>query len=377
MQKLVLTLAIITTTTYPMAVSQESPDEQLLKTFDQHYSYQEANKRITHALERGVNINASQSKGKTALMLTVEDSPYRDHETMYKLCTVLAAEHGADTEAQDNDGMTALMHAAKNGLIKECEFLIHCGAKVDAKNPKGKTALMLAAHQHPNVCQLLLKHGANVNETDADGNTALLHTYGSNIESCKVLIGAGANIEHRRPLAQSTLLGHTALFNNKDTAQMLLDMGARITIDRRGAVYTDLTRAAQQGHLALCRMMLNAQANRNDAIRTLLLCLRQTEPTTCSECGHHKQSTYRKELYRNRKKLLIPYLKSLFVPIRTILQAVDSKDHTAFDYQPTLAWLNPKNAHRYKVEAPGPDAPQKEATPEKSTIADPGSCIIL
>ena len=56
--------------------------------------------------------------------------------------------HGADVNAQNNKGCTALMIALgneQNVNWKIVEFLVRNGAKVDAKDKKDRTALMKAA----------------------------------------------------------------------------------------------------------------------------------------------------------------------------------------------------------------------------------------
>ena len=51
---------------------------------------------------------------------------------------------GADVNAVDLNGWTALHHAARGGYSKVVAFLVSEGADLGAKNNRGKTALDLA-----------------------------------------------------------------------------------------------------------------------------------------------------------------------------------------------------------------------------------------
>jgi ankyrin repeat protein len=71
---------------------------------------------------------------------------------------------GAEIEAKDKDGITALIWAAHVGGMEACRLLIEKGAKVDAKDKMGWTALMFAARwRHTDICKLLIENGADVN----------------------------------------------------------------------------------------------------------------------------------------------------------------------------------------------------------------------
>jgi ankyrin repeat protein len=76
-------------------------------------------------------------------------------------------EKGADINAKDNNGMTALMLASKNNrkeIVELVELLIKNGADVNAKDIYGRTALMIASvNGHKEIVELLIKNGADVN----------------------------------------------------------------------------------------------------------------------------------------------------------------------------------------------------------------------
>jgi ankyrin repeat protein len=96
-----------------------------------------------------------------------------------------ALEAGADANARDGDGITALMYAARgdrpeiaNPALSDhpmvVELLVKRGADVNAKTDTGFVALFWAArYGHEGVAKVLITHGADVNAKDKDGMTAL------------------------------------------------------------------------------------------------------------------------------------------------------------------------------------------------------------
>jgi ankyrin repeat protein len=118
-------------------------------------------------------------------------------------------EKGADVEARDKYGFTALIGAACECAVidmpetlESMRLLLGKGANINAKNKTGTTALMAAASagRTANI-QLLLDKGANIEAKDSHGDTALLlSASGSGLPSAdatKMLLARGANLEAR------------------------------------------------------------------------------------------------------------------------------------------------------------------------------------
>ncbi|CAK9100631.1 unnamed protein product [Durusdinium trenchii] len=88
----------------------------------------------------------------------------------------LLLEAGADKDAADTDGSTALQFAAGKGHchLKVVRLLLEAGADKDAADTDGSTALHFAARNgHLKVVQLLREAGADKDAADTDGCTAL------------------------------------------------------------------------------------------------------------------------------------------------------------------------------------------------------------
>jgi len=81
---------------------------------------------------------------------------------------------GADVNARDEYGRTALMEAAAFNEVDMVKMLIESGADVNAVDKYGYTALMLAAfYGFKEIVELLLEHGADVSKENNNGYTAL------------------------------------------------------------------------------------------------------------------------------------------------------------------------------------------------------------
>lgn len=86
---------------------------------------------------------------------------------------------GAKVNAKNRSGNTALIQAAFGGKEEVVKLLLEYDAEVDGKGKNGGTALIWAASQgHMKVVKILIEHGAKVNEQDNKGKTALICAVG-------------------------------------------------------------------------------------------------------------------------------------------------------------------------------------------------------
>ena len=119
-------------------------------------------------LRAGANPNAVDNNGRTALMEAART------RSRYALAERLLAA-GAKVNVADHDGWTPLLLASTGqNRRRTVELLLGAGADPNAANRKGETALMYAAQYGcVYVSQLLLTIGADAEATDAEGNSAM------------------------------------------------------------------------------------------------------------------------------------------------------------------------------------------------------------
>ena len=97
---------------------------------------------------------------------------------------------------KDDNGLTALMRAAKEGLTDMVTLLLKSDAPIDAGNEKNSTALMFAAAEgKEDVAAVLMDKGADVNHTNITKATPLmLAAWNGNMVLVKWLVEKGADI---------------------------------------------------------------------------------------------------------------------------------------------------------------------------------------
>lgn len=88
-----------------------------------------------------------------------------------------------------------LVSAAESGNLDEVKRLVETGAQLNAQDDRGRTALMAATHgNHPEVLEYLLGKGADVNIRDERSDNPLLYAGAEGLlEIVKLCIAAGAD----------------------------------------------------------------------------------------------------------------------------------------------------------------------------------------
>ena len=194
---------------------------------------------------------------------TVADAAERRDQAVVR--TLLKG--GADVNAPQVDGTTALHWAAYNDDGETAAVLVKAGANVNAANSYGVPPLALACtNGNAVVVRLLLEAGADANATLKGGETVLMMAARSgNVEVVKALLARGAKHDARERRGQTALMwaaaeGHAAV------VRALIAAGADINA-RLDSGFTPFFFAVREGRTDAVRALLEAGTDVNAPMR--------------------------------------------------------------------------------------------------------------
>jgi len=226
-------------------------------------------------IDKGANVNAINLWGNTALM----EASSNGHTEIVKLLI----EQGADVNAQPKlNGITALMLASSNGHTEIAKLLIKAGADVNAQSKHGTALIKAWQEGYTEIAKLLIEEGADVNAQDSSGCTALMWASREGYaDIVKLLIEEGADvnvmtiIEVRSTSYQSfsggmiyrdcePTGGYTALicaseYGHTEIVKLLIEAGADVNA-RQWDDATALTYASREGHTEIVNLLIKAGA---------------------------------------------------------------------------------------------------------------------
>jgi ankyrin repeat protein len=158
----------------------------------------------------------------------------------------LLLEYGAKVDAVDQLGQTALMMAAGAGRVETARLLLEYGADPRAQDGEEKTSLMHAAEaRRLEMVQLLLERGADIDYRTSRGFTLLmLAAEGGRVEIAQLLVARGQAVN------TVSLNGYTALFR-----AAIKDFDAMIAFLKEAGATVGFLEAVALGDLELARSL--------------------------------------------------------------------------------------------------------------------------
>ena len=208
------------------------------------------------ALLAGVSVTAASSEPELVTAVKAQDR---------ERVRVLLVQ-GADVNAPQGDGATALHWAAHRDDRDTADLLIRAGAEVNATNDLGVTPLSLAClNGSAAMVETLLKAGADPNAAAVSGETPLLPAARvGNVDVVRLLLAHGADVTAAEASRAQTALMLAVAENHTEVARVLIENGADVTV-RSTNRFTPLLFAAQQGNVDTARLVLAAGADVNES----------------------------------------------------------------------------------------------------------------
>ena len=252
-------------------INAKSQDGRTALHYAAVYGYREVAEFL---IAKGADVNAKTNGGQTPLDVAL----LQNRAAMVEMLTAKGAEvstlaiaarmgdlarvktlleKGADINAQDNSGRTALHYAAERGFKEIVEVLLAKGANVNvgAFGSENKTAADFAMHSnHSEIVELLFSKGADISAL----HVALMR---EDRAKAKDLIENGADVRKRSPWGMTAL--HLAVGANfTDVAELLIAKGADVNAKWNWA-WTPLHTAAGAGYKDVVELLVAKGADVN------------------------------------------------------------------------------------------------------------------
>ena len=215
--------------------------------------------------ELGVNIEAKDRNGETALTILAKDKKRGD---MFQWLVDI----GANLEAKDLNGKTALQHALERNSEEAIKSLLEAGADEESKDEESRTILSrLAGSNSSQAVRLLLSYGADCDSTDRFGQSPLMWAAGCGsdaTDTMELLISYGSDVNKRDLLGRTPL--HWVLTTSGDPSlsnfKVLLEHNAQFNIrDSSGSTPLGVTLRSSflMNRLDIVRLLMAWKADIN------------------------------------------------------------------------------------------------------------------
>lgn len=273
--------------------------------------------------------------GLAATTLAAEKAPLPDAAERKQSALVRTLlQSGADVNATQPDGTTALHWAAYHDDVETARLLVRAGSRVDAVNRNGVPPLSLACtNANAEMVALLLEAGADANRPLNGGETPLMTAARTgNLAIVQALLARGANPSAREQREQTALMwaaseGHAAI------VRALIAAGADVKATLPSG-FTPWFFAVREGRIDVARVLLAAGQDVNDTLK----------PEERSEEGINNAAY--KPVGKGTSALLMAVQNGHFeLAIALVEAGADPNDHrTGFTPLHTMSWVRKPDA---------------------------------
>lgn len=196
-------------------------------------------------IENGAEINIRDKYGRTAIFFSIypeisklfidKDAELEIKDKYGNTALIrstswphsqMLIKNGANINAQNNDGYSYLMSAAKILELENIIFLINNGANIFAKDDSGKNILMYSTKSE--ITEYLIKSGLNVNSLDHVQRSPLHHTIlglKRSKKNVEILLKYGANINAKNWRGEVPIM-LSVKYGAKEITKLLIENNA-------------------------------------------------------------------------------------------------------------------------------------------------------
>jgi len=244
---------------------------------------------VKYAVERGANVNITDTNGITPLMAISINGNFEIFEYLMdqgikvnkkgknNYTSLIYAtknnhtdiaksliEHGADVNVVSGDQDTPIMWASKHNNFEVVSLLLKHGAKksINVANKEGTTtAIWAAGNNNLRLLKLLKKYGADIHKKDNRGYVPMDFALQNNNEKMMLfLIENGLNLEEKLAVVKELPLIWFSYKNNFSLVKALVDRGANVNIKSSDGD-TPLMFAVSNDNYEMVRYLINHGAN--------------------------------------------------------------------------------------------------------------------
>jgi uncharacterized protein len=177
-------------------------------------------------------------------------------------------EDGADANARDSTGATALVGASYGNHVEVARVLVEAGGDVDMKDETKQSAYLIATSEvgdDPRLLELTLANGADVDAKDSYNGTGLIRAADrGHVRIVERLLATEIDIDHVNRLGWTALL-EAIILGGGDTrhtnvVRLLVDAGADVNL-ADGEGVTPLAHARRLGFDEIAAILERAGAS--------------------------------------------------------------------------------------------------------------------
>ena len=215
------------------------------------YDFLVKNGMIEALTKRGADLNAKNSDGKTALMMALQKGDVFMFDFLIQL--------GADKKIRDDQGNDLLDHAIASGDKKMVNYLLGFGFDFNAGGERGITPMMNAVIKSDvSRVRFLHKLGADLKVRDDEGKTIMmwaLEVGDQDMVDC--LVGFGVDFYVDDDSGRTLFMKELEEDNGNYRSIGLLGKNSMTLNAQDNKGKTALIRCAEQGNTAMCKLLIS------------------------------------------------------------------------------------------------------------------------